>query len=530
MKNPIKTILAISLAVALSGCNTVSTRHADQSFDNGGKVVTQYNDQTSPSWDNSTVSIDRSGFYAAQTPIEASGMGFENNYPESFNKKAMLTISPSSTISDVAQYVSKATGYRVTIDPDAFGPATGSNANPSSGNQSNMSVGNISYGDGSLAGLLDSVTARFQLHWNWSGDSVRIYKYQTQVFQVAALAGKTTYTSNLNTTSSSMAQGGGRGSQASSNNKGTSGQNTSVSGTDDAWEEIQKAVETVASKDAAVTPSPTAGMIVVRDTPEKLAIIGKIIAQYNKVYSKQILLKVQVYSVERSDSDNYGADWNAIWKTAASKFGFKYSTGGNTSSGLSSGGNQVTLTKNGGPWNGSSAVFSALSGLGKTTLLTNNSILTLNGKTAPLNVSTEQAYVQEFATTLAGTSGSPTTTITPGVVTGGFAMNFTPRILGDNNILMHYTVDLSTINKIVNYTSPNGSAGVQLPTRTVRNFFQDAKLHSGDTVVLTGFQQTDTQDTSSGIGSAKLWGLGGAKNNSAVNRTIVIVVTPYIEN
>jgi type IVB pilus formation R64 PilN family outer membrane protein len=539
MKNLIKTALVASIVLALAGCNTAATRYAKESFDNGAKLTKVYNDQVTPTWDTTSVTIDRSGFYAAKTPIDATSVELnENNYPDAFNKLSLLHLSPNFNIYEVSQYISKATGYRIALDQDAFTQASGngvagnnSSANPSS--LADSALGDISFANGSLASMLDAVTARFGLHWRWTGNAVVVYRYETRMFRVDALTGSTTSTANLNTTSSSLASGGGGssgGGQAQSNNTGTSGDNTSVSSTDDSWKEIEGAIKSVASTNAKIQASPGAGLIVVRDAPENLAVVSQIISEYNHVYTKQVLLRVQVYSVDRNDADNYGVDWDAVWQTASSKFGFSYSTGStNTGSSPNSSGNIFTLTSKGGPWNSSKAIFSALSTLGKTTLLTNNSIITLNGKTAPLNVATEQAYVQSYATTLAGTSGSPTTTITPGVVQGGFTMDFTPRILGDNDVLMRYSVNLSTINQIVNYTSPDGSAGVQLPTITVRNFLQDTKVHSGDTVVLTGFQQTNAQDTSSGIGSANNWGLGGKKNNTVDNSTIVIVVTPYIE-
>jgi hypothetical protein len=89
-------------------------------------------------------------------------------------------------------------------------------------------------------------------------------------------------------------------------------------------------------------------------------------------------------------------------------------------------------------------------------------------------------------------------------------------------------VDLSSVDAIETFESPDGNSSIQLPRRSVRNFMQNVSMRSGQTLVLTGFQQANSNMDSSGMFSPKAWILGGGKKNEELLRTIVIVVTPRI--
>jgi len=250
------------------------------------------------------------------------------------------------------------------------------------------------------------------------------------------------------------------------------------------------------------------------------------VTEYNRIYSKQVLLNVEVYSVERQKGDNYSLNWNALWASAGSALGFNFNS---AQGGI--GGPAFTIDVNdpNSPFAGSSVVGQALSTMGNTSLLTSSTAITLNGQTVPLNVSREQAYLQSTSSSISGSDSSlASTTLTPGVATEGLAMNFTPRILDNNQVLVRYSIDLSVIEAIETFSSPNGQSAIQLPRRSVRNFLQNVSIPSGQSLVLTGFQQTQGTRDGEGPFSPKAWMLGGNKKANSTSRTIVIVITPYV--
>lgn len=527
----------------LSGCS--ATRQAADDYKTTGDIAGKYANAGSNVAPADLFSKS-SDFYVDKKPITT--IGFDDSaqkLPAMFQQKASMNIQSATPLSEIAARITRISGKIVNIQQDVLdgtageigqmignkggataggGAGGGGSSSSSSGEKDPLIVSDVVF-DGNLAGLLDVVTGKLNLAWRWDGQQIQIYRYETKMFRLNALAGVAQMTASLNTASSTNGSGGGDGTTASANQTGTSGQNTQIDAVTSIWEDVGAALQASLSPKGTMSMVPSAGTITVKDTANVLRTIESQVSEYNKIYSKQVLLNVQVYQVERSADDDYGVDWSAAWKWANGKYGISVSTSGNTGTGS---GTTFKLSGSGGALESATAAVQALSTLGKTSLVTSGSVISLNGQTVPLNVSREVAYLQSSSTTVSGDSGVSSSTLTPGLVTEGFAMNFTPRVTDGNNIIMRYTVDLSSIEKITDFSTPDGSSTIQLPQRLVRNFMQNVSVKSGETLVLTGFQQVGGNDTSSGIGSSWAWFLGGAKKANATNRTIVIIVTPFV--
>lgn len=539
----IKTILAVSAVALMAGCTSTATVRTHADFN---KTTTAAESRAeigrtlqTPS---SSFSVD-SGFYVESNPISVESVDTAHDLPAFFKTKSQsLDIRTPTPITEVTARITRATGLTVSIAQDVLdndagklgqvlkpGGSGAAGGGGSAQNAQPIMIDSIMYNNGNLAGLMDDLTAKLGLSWRWNGTGIEIYRYETKLFHLDALAGVAKLSAKIDTASSTLSSGGG-GSKASSNSTATTGQTTSVDNTSDIWNEVTTTIQGMLSPNGRLSISPSSATITVRDTPNILSQVGAQIAQLNRIYNKQVALNVEVYSVERSDTDNYGADWNVAFGKAAKSVGLNYSTLGNNGTIGSPLGNAAVISVAHGPFSGSSLTLSALSALGKTSLVTSGQAISLNGQSVPFNVSREQAYLQSQTTTLSGGTGSglASTQLTPGLVTEGFSMNFTPLIMDNGDVLMRYTIDLSTIDGIATYTTPDGSASIQLPTRSVRNFMQNVRVHSGETLVLTGFQQNSGSEKEQGVGSAGMWALGGGRQATALNRTLVIVVTPYI--
>lgn len=579
---------AIALTLGLSGC---ATQRAVSHMNTAVTTKTEQDFEASrtPTQPANNFQVDN-GFYAAANPIEVTPVNTRMNLPAAFSRPANVNIQNRITLQELTANLSNGSGVRMVLAADVTQPTPGVaglagqpgqagvggvnptatppsglpplpgaapgaagaagtvagevspfSAAPATGVTSGLTADGFIY-KGTLGGLLDSLTTKFGLSWRWDGQQVQIFRYETRMYRIAALAGDSTINATLstqaqNSTSGGSGGGGGGGGGGSSGSGGSggitgnSGQNTTVNSKLAIWDDVEKSIKATKSQGGTYSMVPSAGLVTVHDTPMVLDEIAAQMKAFNQVYAKTVILKVDVYSVENTDGDSYGMDWNIFWKNAASKGISLGQTGTtNTGSGSSSSANpSFTFTQKTGPFAGSNVVASALSTMGKTTLVTSVQAITLNGQTVPVNVSRQQAYLQSYSTTLnGGVSGASTTTLTPGVVSEGFSMNFTPRIMDNNGVMMRYAVDLSNIEGIATFTSPDGTSAIQLPTVSVRNFLQNVQIHSGESLMLTGLQQVQGQDTSSGPFAAKAWFLGGKRTSTALNRTIVIIVTPYI--
>lgn len=552
--------LSLGLLVALTGCAASKTvRETERA---GSAAALQSFDASRKPTKESRSFVVEDTFYAARKPISITPVNPDIALPDGFRKPTNMDVQSPISLSEIGSRITKLTGYQVVIDQDVVSGGSGSSARaaapvaasapplalpgagplpdasappgalpplPTTAELSSAASGTV-LNDvvyrGNLAGLLDEVTGRLNLSWRWNGNRIEVYRYATKLFRLDAMAGKTTSSSKLNTTSStsSGSGGGGSGGSGSSGNKGSSGSDISVSNDMEIWKDVEDNLKAVLSSGGTMSINPSAGLISVKDTPDVLRQVEAQITEYNRIYSKQVMLSVEVYSVERQVGDNYSLNWDALWSTASSSLGFTFNS---AQGGI--GGPAFTIDVKDGPFSGSSVVGQALSTMGNASLLTSSTAITLNGQTVPLNVSREVAYVQSTSSAISGSDSSlASTTITPGVATEGLAMNFTPRILDNNQVLVRYSIDLSVIEEIADFSAPNGSGAVQLPRRSVRNFLQNVSIPSGQTLVLTGFQQSQGTRSGQGPFSANAWFAGGNKKANSTSRTIVIVLTPYV--
>ena len=565
MKNTLRnvSILTAGLSVVLTGC---ATSNAARELQNSGNAAAmdRYSAIRTPRMESRSFVVDQ-GFHAARRPISVVPVNPSLVLPPSFLAAANMNVQSPIAVTEIGSRITKMTGLPVTVDQDVLASSGGASAAPSvapmappmalpgagplpsdpsappmglpplptsvelSSAPSDTVLQDLIY-RGNLSGLLDEVTGRLNLSWRWTGNRIEIFRYETKMFRLNALAGRTSSSSNLSmnsSTSQGSGGGGGGGGGGDSGNTGSSGSNISVSNEMEVWQEVEANLKEMLSQGGKLSVAPSAGTITVRDTPSVMRQIESQIGEFNRIYSKQVTLHVEIYAIERSRTENYGLNWNSVWDHASRSLGFSFA-----SAGASGAGPAFTIglgEDSSSPLAGSSIVAQALSTVGNTSLVTSGTVISRNGETVPLNVSREVAYLQSSSTNFNGSdNGLATTTLTPGVATEGFSMNFTPRILDNNQVLVRYSIDLSVIEDIETFTAPGGGSAIQLPRRSVRNFLQNVSVPSGQSLVLTGFQQAQGARSGEGPFSPGAWFLGGNKNSRSGSQTIVIVVTPYV--
>lgn len=526
--------LIVASATILSGCSMSASEQARENFNTTRNTSNDIADKAA-TMNNASLFEVNDDYFVEKAPLTSVEFNKKERLPALFTKKASMNIQGEATLSDVIARLTNISKVPVRIQQNLldgnegkFGELIGNKGDGASASSSSSSsseesksdpsrlmVQNIMY-DGNLEGLLNNITDKLNLSWTWTGKEIQIYRYETRMFKLNALAGVAQVNATLSTNASSSGD----------NQNASSGQSTTTNDTTAIWADVGAALQSSLSPNGKIAMVPSSGTITVTDTPYALNQIESQIREYNKIYSKQVLLNVQVYKVEVNDADNYGIDWESAWSWANGKWGIGIGSTGNTVADAT--GSAIKLTGKGGSLVKGDMIFQALSKAGKTSLVTQGTVISLNGQTVPLNISTEKAYVQSTSTTVSGDSGVTQSSITPGTVTAGFAMNFTPRVSDANNVIMRYTVDLSTIDSIEEFSTNDST--VQLPQRSVRNFMQNVSVKSGETLVLTGFQQVEGTDDEQGLFSPSAWFFGGKKKADANKKTIVIVVTPYITN
>lgn len=257
------------------------------------------------------------------------------------------------------------------------------------------------------------------------------------------------------------------------------------------------------------------GVLIIRDTPEKLRLAERLIAAHD-VPDPEIMLEVQVLEVTRSRTSNIGI------KPPTS---FGVTTPGTTAAPLT---------------------------LGQLNDLTSRDLLVTTPLTTTLNFKLEdgdakilaspriRARNKEKAKIMIGdrvptvtNSVTPVATGTP-VVTGnvsyqdvGLKLEFESQVYGNSEVGIKINLEVSNIAR--EFTDPNGGRSYQIGTR---NASTNLRLKDGETQVLGGLISDQERNTASlipGLGHLPIIGrLFGNNDGSDTKSEIVLAVTPRI--
>ncbi|RYF46557.1 MAG: PilN family type IVB pilus formation outer membrane protein, partial [Cytophagaceae bacterium] len=77
-------------------------------------------------------------------------------------------------------------------------------------------------------------------------------------------------------------------------------------------------------------------------------------------------------------------------------------------------------------------------------------------------------------------------------------------------------------------TFTSGESSIELMKTRLKTFNQRVILSSGQTLVLSGFQQVNNTSGKQGVGSASFFGLGGGANGQKDDTMLVILITPTL--
>jgi len=397
----------------------------------------------------------------------------------------------------------------------------------------------IAYSSGSLKGLLDTAAARFGVSWKYVDGAIQFFHTEARNFQINAIPGDATFSATVTSGASSTGGaggggsggggGGGSGSGGGSGVNASNTQNTAVASKLSVYTGIESAIKVMLSPYGRVLASPATGSITVVDTPDSLERIAGYIEGENKSLSRQIAINVTVLSVTVNDADQYGINWNAVYRSLHANFGLANAYQGAASTGL------VALTAGvptGGTskFSGSSAVIQALSEQGKVRRQTTASVVTLNNQPVPVQVARQTTYLQSMQSTLVAQIGA-TTSLTPGVVTSGFNMSILPHMLTNGTVMLQFSTDISTLRSIrtINGSvdaSGNVTSRIESPELDTRNFLQRVAMKSNETLIISGFEQTDDNLGRSGVGNPRNMLLGGGLSAAASKEVIVVLITP----
>ncbi|KTS78249.1 secretin [Pseudomonas oryzihabitans] len=568
---------ALAAALLLASCSVQRVDESAQRAENDAAMASQYaallrNQQQQPK--RETVVFSDKPWVSTQPVVAKRGM------PSALDCELSYRPSGSVGITEIAQYITSQCGIAVLVSPDALNPNAGTagtqpvstgpapigNPSPDSlvgllpagviTNPATMSAAASSAGSsyraadftslgggsqvsglkysGKASGLLDEVTARLGLGWRYSPveRAVRISYFETRVFDVWSFGDKQVIASTVKSGMATAAGTSGSNSGGSSTSSGVSGdagsnQSTTVTLESSILQDIQNNVKAMLSVAPAgrMYLAPSTGTLTVTDRPEVISRVEAYLNSTNRSITQQVLFNVKVFEVTLTDSDQLGLNWAAVYKSLNTKWGLSLS---NTVSGISTGATSASVgivdTANS-AWAGSNAIVQALAEQGRVSNVRSPSVTTLNLQPAPLQIGNVQGYLASSQTTSTASVGS-STSLTPGTITSGFNMTLLPRVLDHDEMLLMVSINMSSKPTFQTFTS-NGSS-VQLPDYDAKSLSPKVKLRSGQTLILSGFEELNENAAKTGVGDPGFFGLGGSRTRTSGHSVLVVLITPIV--
>jgi len=176
------------------------------------------------------------------------------------------------------------------------------------------------------------------------------------------------------------------------------------------------------------------------------------------------------------------------------------------------------------------ALLDFLESQGNVHVLSSPRIATLNNQKAVLKVGTDEFFVTNVSTTITtGTATTSTPTVTLQPFFSGIALDVTPRIDENNEIILHVhpSVSLvSTVTKTVN-TGAGGTLVMPLASSSISETDSIVRARDGQIVAIGGLMRQATFDDQSGLpGLPKA--VFGQTNKRIEKRELVILLKPTV--
>lgn len=403
--------------------------------------------------------------------------------------------------------------------------------------------------------------------YDYKVDGVRIViqpiSMQTRIYQVSYLTGQRNGSSSLRVSSSSIGDSSTGSAPpgaapASSTGSNLESSRVSTSTSEDFWGELSKSLVAIVGneKGRSVVISPMSGVIVVRAMPDELRNVAAYLKASQISIERQVILEAKIIEVQLSDVFQSGVNWAAFGNDAGS-----LSSGGQLGAGAAlqpgaagvgsllgnsvvssiPGTNISTGSANAGSMfglafqtNNFAALLNFLEAQGSVHVLSSPRIATLNNQKAVLKVGTDEFFVTGITTTTSavGTTSTTTPTVTLQPFFSGIALDVTPRIDENNDIILHVhpsVGQVSTVNKVLNLGTTAGTYTLPLASSSISETDSIVRARDGQIVAIGGLMRQATVEDSSGLpGLSKL--IFGQTSKRTEKRELVILIKPTVVN
>lgn len=382
---------------------------------------------------------------------------------------------------------------------------------------------------GSLASLLDKVTSRMGITWEYNGQEIKIQRFITRTFNIKTHTVKLNEITEIGNVSNNSSDDG----TAYKTNIGLKTETKQ-----DPFNDLLNQIKSMLTKQGQAIPNEGSMTITVTDTKNVIEKVQGLINEHNAIMGRQIRLQVQLLKFTSKDNKDRSLELNLIYQNLKNAGAIvrdivNVNSPSSLVSGATAGLMGVSVTDPTSRWNGSAAIMRVLDNLGKTSEQMNRVLVTMNNKPAPISVTRQFSYIAETTPgTIAstGTTVSSSVGITQKTDTVGFTMFITPFVTDANNIALKLALNKRVLVRIDTAESGSGDTKqqVQQPIIDGEIHQEYATVKAGETLLISGYE-IDTNSFDSRNGEVSWTALmGGSYTGQKSRELTILLVTPYL--
>lgn len=398
---------------------------------------------------------------------------------------------------------------------------------------------------------LDSLRELYGYEYKVEGTRIFIepQTMQTRVFQVNYIVGQRKGSSDTRVTSGSVSDGsspsqsGGSttstSSNGSANRTATISSSISTTSNNDFWKDLTDSLNGIVGNENGrrVVVNLQSGVIMVRAMPAEVRNVEAFLRLMQVTIERQVILEAKIMNVQLNDQSQSGVNWSVFGKSGANT-GIIGNLNANTRLGRTGNGDVISgdlgassgnvianaaTTSLGGPLfavalQGANfaALLSFLETQGNVQVLSSPRIATINNQKAVLKVGTDEFFVTGISSNTTASTGATTTSpqVTLEPFFSGIALDVTPQIDKDDNIILHMHPSISqvsTVNKQLNLGGTSGAINLPLASSNISETDSIVRTHDGRVIAIGGLMTESSVNSNSkvpGLGDIK--GIGNA--------------------
>lgn len=530
------------LALVASGCATPPQKAPGATFDRVGQEMQQAVDAKAK---GAAKALDQAMVPPLQLDVPASAKHVEPRFDLAVN---------NAPATQVFMALVSGTRYSMLVAPEVSGTVT-------------VNLKNVTVRE-----ALETLRELYGYEFRVQGTRIYIQPntMQTRIFQLNYLAGKRLGQSDLRVTSGSISQAQPTNASGSTTSGGSaggqSGSSTTVSGPpssqiatsqdNDFWRDLNAALGSiVGTQDGrAVIINANSGVVVVKAFPADMRAVENYLRLTQLVVERQVMLEAKIVQVSLSESFQTGVNWSAFGG-ANNRYAIGAANPGttlNTSGTLSTSDATVTAGAAGALAASSlgqgffglafqtanfASLLNFLESQGNVQVLSSPRIATVNNQKAVLKVGTDDFFVTNVSSnvTSSGNSNVTTPNITLQPFFSGIALDVTPQIDEENNVILHVHPSVSVVTeqqKVINLGSQLGTFTLPLASSTISETDSVVRVQDGNIVAIGGLMKQDQSSGGNGLpgttGSSTWGNLFGSRNHALTKSELVILIKPTV--